>query len=108
MFRTGQIKLNPQINLPFNFLIQKYLFQDSVTFAQNRSISGLSHNLIVSENLRTLPVLSSFIVIIERICSDFCVSYTKLCNRLGLEKTDKLLSCYRELCSATDSVIIIN
>ena len=26
MFRTGKIKLNPQINLLFHFLIQKYFF----------------------------------------------------------------------------------
>jgi len=32
MFRTGKIKVNPQINLPFNFLIQKYFFHDNPTW----------------------------------------------------------------------------
>ena len=35
MFRIGKIKLNPQINLPFNFLIQKYLFHDIPTWNIN-------------------------------------------------------------------------
>jgi len=37
MFRTGKIKLNPQINLPFNFLIQKYFFHDNPTWNINFS-----------------------------------------------------------------------
>ena len=37
MFRTGKIKLNPQINLPFNFLIQKYFFHDNFTWNINYS-----------------------------------------------------------------------
>jgi len=37
MFRTGKIKLNPQINLPFNFLIQKYFFCDNPTWNINYS-----------------------------------------------------------------------
>ena len=32
MFRTGKTKLNPQINLPFNFLIQKYFFHVNPTW----------------------------------------------------------------------------
>ena len=37
MFRTGKIKLNQQINLPFNFLIQKYFFHDNPTWNINNS-----------------------------------------------------------------------
>ena len=37
MFRTGKIKLNPQINLPFNFLIKKYFFHDNPTWNINYS-----------------------------------------------------------------------
>ena len=35
MSRTGKIKLNPQINLPFHFLIQKYFFHDNPTWNIN-------------------------------------------------------------------------
>ena len=35
MFRTGKIKLNPQINLPLNFLTQKYFFHDNLTWNIN-------------------------------------------------------------------------
>jgi len=37
MFRTGKIKLNPEISLPFNFLIQKYFFHDSSAWIVNYS-----------------------------------------------------------------------
>ena len=37
MFKTVKIKLNPQINLPFNFLIQKYFFHDNPTWNINYS-----------------------------------------------------------------------
>ena len=37
MFRTGKIKFNPQINLPFNFLIQKYFFHGNPTWNINYS-----------------------------------------------------------------------
>jgi len=34
-------KLNPQINLPFNFLIQKYFFHDNHTWNINYSRVGI-------------------------------------------------------------------
>ena len=37
MFRTGKIKLNSQINLPLNVLIQKYFFHDNPTWNINDS-----------------------------------------------------------------------
>jgi len=35
LFSTGKIKLNPQINLPFNILIQKYFLHDIPTWNIN-------------------------------------------------------------------------
>jgi len=37
MFRMGKIDLNPQINLPFKFFIQKYFFHDNGTWNINYS-----------------------------------------------------------------------
>jgi len=37
IFRTGKIKLNPQINLPVNFFIQKYFFLNNPTWNINYS-----------------------------------------------------------------------
>ena len=37
MFTMGEKKSNPQINLPFNFLIQKYFFYDNPTWNINYS-----------------------------------------------------------------------
>jgi len=34
-FKFPTKKLNPQMNLPFNFLIQKYLFHDNPTWKIN-------------------------------------------------------------------------
>ena len=42
MFRMGQKYLNSQINLLFNFLIQKYFFHDNPTWNINYSGVGIS------------------------------------------------------------------
>jgi hypothetical protein len=47
MFRTGKIKLNPQINLPFNFVIQKYFFHDNPTWNIN-----YSEHLLMVKNIK--------------------------------------------------------
>jgi len=36
------------------------------------------------------------------IFSNFGAIQTKLCNRLGLEKAAKLVSCYREICGGAE------
>ena len=45
MFKTGKIKLNPEINLPFNFVIQKYFFYDNPTW----NINYLEYLLMVKK-----------------------------------------------------------
>ena len=67
MFRTGKIKLNPQINLPFNFLIQKYFFHDIPTwifYVYSLCIFGVTLNHITTfVDLIYIPLLKKHVLL---------------------------------------------
>jgi len=69
-------KLNPHINLPFNFLIQKYFFHDSPTW--NMNYSEMLFQVLIKYSEYLLMLKSSRLKKVQK-------SRT---NRIGIDKSE--------------------